>query len=62
MDDVRQLNQSVIAAQEFLSELTELSRKYGIAINSKAELFEMELPVDFNLEYGMDAEQRLLFV
>jgi hypothetical protein len=62
MDDVRLLDRSVLAAEAFLVELSELSRKHGVGINGNGEIFEMDFPTDWNLQYGMDADRRLSFV
>src|SRR3546814_1345811 len=47
-------------AHVFLSELTELSRRYGIAISGESALFVMEWE-DLRSSYSSDTESKLSF-
>jgi hypothetical protein len=46
--------------EAFLSELTDLCRKHRIGITGSPELFVMEAPEDDALEYGADADSKLV--
>ena len=47
-------------AEEFLKELTELTRKFGVGITGYGVLFLLETD-DYNIEYTMDNDGSLLF-
>ena len=53
--DSAQVNPSL---EEFLFELTELSRKYHLAINGEPDLFVMEVE-DYEIVYFCDDDSRL---
>jgi hypothetical protein len=60
MDGIQQRNDANEKAKLFLAELTELSKRYGIAITGKPVLFVMEWE-DNNSAYFADAESNLSF-
>ena len=55
---VDKTNQVKPGLEEFLFELTELSRKYHLAINGEPDLFVMEVE-DYEIVYFCDDDSRL---
>lgn len=56
----RQITETNLQLSKFLSELTELSNKYAIAITGEPTLFVME-PEDRQFTYRVDDVSRLSF-